>query len=283
MSFDVSNIALDLLGGGGVGSGVKLYKWLTEINNATETAPTGRNIYGDKVIRCKKKRVVSNYIIPHRYNDFRDYQSTYILYLPYASSLNLNASDVVGQALTIDCFLDVRNGDIKYTIWIGGTVISTVIGKIRVDMPVTRVEHNTDLVQLAQGGLTTTTSAVNGAVSGASVGGAIGGVVGGVASAISTGAPMLSNFAKPNPCTVNGVYSGGSSIDDPKDIYLIEYVPTIEIDNSIRSKYGKPCNKVDTLGNNTGYVECSEVDIIGLASEEEKAEIKQRLLQGIYI
>lgn len=103
-----------------------------------------RAIRARKVTGIHKKRILNGYVVPHRYNDFRDYMSAYQLYLPYVASISLDASQIVGNSLAVDCYLDVRSGSLKYTVILNGqTMIATASGSIRVDLPVTRIDKDT--------------------------------------------------------------------------------------------------------------------------------------------
>lgn len=254
--------------------------WITKIDMLAHPVPT--SISGTQVKKINKKRIVSSYPIRHRTNDFRDYMSSYLLYLPYASTISLNASDIIDNNLTIDCYLDVRSGQLKYTVSInsGKTIIAMVNGQIRVDMPVTRVDKDTNTGSQV---LSSATGSIASTGVGLAVGGGVGAVVGAVGGVLGGTGALASDLMKPNPVSIQGGFNGGVNVDDALGVYLIEYIPSIEIDGTIRGKYGKPCKKVDRLGNNPGYVEVNEVDISGLATEEEKQDIKNRLMQGVYI
>lgn len=252
--------------------------WLVAVDMGIHTNP--RQVRNQKkVTGIHKKRVVSNYPIPHTYNDFRDYMSTYQLYLPYSNGLTLNASDIVGKSLSIDCYVDVRTGDIKYNIWLNTTIIASVSGHCRVNLPITRIDKDSNGLQavsnIGQGIVTTTTGAL--------MGGGVGAVVGAVTGIASGTLSTASQFNKPNPLTIQGGFGGGCSVDDPLGVYLIEYRPHIERPQSLITKYGLPCHKVDTIGNNTGYVKLSDCAVQGLATEEEKQMIRGALLSGCYI
>lgn len=240
-----------------------------------------RAIRARKVTGIHKKRIINSAFIPHRNNDFRDYMSAFQLYLPYVASISLDASQIVGNSLTIDCYLDVRSGSLKYTVLLNGqTIIATASGSIRVDLPVTRIDKDTTTgAQLMQGAtnLLTTTGA------GAVMGGGVGAVVGGVVGAVNMGVSAYTQLKKPNPVSVSGGSGGSVQLDDPLGVYLIEYIPDIVIEPGIVGAYGRPSNKWATIGSNSGYVEVTDCRLNSTASESEKAEIIALLQSGVIV
>lgn len=258
-----------------INKGVEWFDTLNTYVNTPERVTRGRKVTG-----IHKKTVIASYSVGHRYNDFRDYMSTFILYLPYAPTITLNASEIVGHTLKIDLYLDVRTGALKYSIFKdSSTLITMVGGQIRVDLPVTRIDKETNGVNIGTSALTTGVATVVGGV----MTGGVGAVVGAGLGLASGGANLMTELKKPMPVQIQGGFGGGTCVDDPLGVYLIEYLPTIEIEPSVRNKYGKPCKKVDTIGNNSGWVECSDAIIGGTATESEKAEIIRLLQSGVIV
>lgn len=264
------------------------------ILNLTDT--TTRVIDNCKRVDGVKRKHICSYGIAHKYNDFRDTMVRYYVYLPYADTIELENAKILGKILSIDCYFDVRTGNIKYYLMADGTLINTCCGCVRLDLPVSATMPVNKYNEIRQNSSNMYGSAVNmgrgivgGAIGGGMKGGATGAVVGGtvgVVDAIINAPKMAMEYAElktPMSTTFNGNFNASTCIDDPLDIYLYTIEPNIEYDTGIRNNYGLPCNTYDTISNHHGFMEIDDIKLTGEIPVDDKLEIISILQKGFYI
>ena len=218
------------------------------------------------------------------YTDFRRFEFTSMsIYLPYVGTVNLNISDF------IDNPSDTANVNIKYTVNFGsgtivymistddGKIIGTYNGVAGRAKPVSIVSPFNGLGVLTSSGAalgSATVGLLSATPAGAAIG--IGGAIAGVAGAFSATYEQDVN-------SVGSCDGSASELLSPSIILTVkEYSSRIEPSN-LTDLAGRPCNKVISLANLTGYVQTAgfSADIEALSSVRES--INSLMDSGVYI
>lgn len=275
--------------------------FVKNIENILSTEDT--KIQGHRVRKCIRKSVGVFTIAPI-YNDFRDSYIKYLLYLPYADTIELNAQEVTGKTFNLQLFVDVRTGAIKYYLFTGATLFRTVGGQCKMSLPVSASNIKGQAMDIVKGGVAVGSTALATAshtVKSAKLTEATTKTVGeGLhAEKVTTGGGLsfdvdakeltkttalnMFNLAQPNPTMVNGSYSPSTNIDDPQGVYLYKFIPDIHYNEGLKANYGIPNNEWSAIGSHRGYVEINDAKITGAIPSGYKSDIMQMLQNGIYV
>ena len=242
------------------------------------------NLTGKKVTKNNALVTIATVDIVGAYNDYRDYDFNYYLYLPYVGFTILDIEMIIYKTLTIKAFFDVRTGNIKYYLFAGLNLIKTFEGNIRVSMPLTSSDKVAQAGQYIKGiesvvsGTASTVGEVGSAVAtgGKSL---LGGVGSGIPSIIS-GAIELQKGA---PKSVSGNSSPSTAILDALYPYLIIEKPIYKNASNVRAEYNKPDMSVRKIGDTRGYGIFTDVMLESDADEEERGEILSLLSAGVIV
>lgn len=211
--------------------------------------------------------------IPHRYNDFRDYEpyTTAQLYLPGVGCCDINLSDYQGATqIAIKCVYEYGTGDVTYYL--------------SPDTPGSRIIQTFTVNLASQCPLGQTTSNAGGALSGA-LGTAVTGATaiasiasGGAAGAIAaTGGLLMSAANTAIQANRRGASLRGGAGGRSDTLYTSLTLVTFSMDtencdaaNYIAQK-GRPVALSHKINNHSGYVQCdgASVSIAGEASERD--------------
>lgn len=196
--------------------------------------------------------------------DFRN-RSQYtslILLLPCYGYLQLNTDNYVGQSsISIDVFQDSATGTIAYAgsdFYCVGSMGSNV--------------------QIS----TTTQGSLGGVVSGvaSSLGYALSGNILGVATGTFN---AITSSMQTNVGSV-GTYGNTVAFASTLNLELQAISHNTNIDpSSMANNYGRPCNKVLSLGSLSGYVQTANANVVTRATKHFKDEIDTLLNGGVYI
>ena len=205
---------------------------------------------------------------------FLDYEpyTTGELYIPYVGTVPLNSSIYAGHTVNVKLIIDFQTGACEAVIFKDLIATDFKSGMIGVDIPVTGV----NAAQWANG---VVSSVLQGGAGVASV--ATGDVVGG---AFQIANAAVSGFNTPLPISEKGNASSACGQWLPQQAYLIVHTPITKVPNSYGSTIGYACEYTSTLGSNSGYTVCADVNINGnFATETERKEIEDLLKRGIFI
>lgn len=238
--------------------------------------------------------------LPFWYGDFRDYDLSVVLYLPYCGTAVLNPCDVLGGTLTCKYYVDFCTGAcMAYCLcdtWDGKKmIVASLPGQLGADVPLTATNAGNimarmygDRINFAENILTGVKSAGSGIGSFA-----MGNYAGAVRSALDVffGMEMseqktLSEIGQRGSISAP-MLSGGrgmASFGSPTSCYV-----------QVRSrKYPTPENYPDSVGNPasstvaiedcTGFCQFINVDVSGIVTDAaDQSAIRQALAAGVYV
>lgn len=205
---------------------------------------------------------------------FLDYEpyTTGEIYIPYVGTIPLNASVYAGHNVNVKLIIDFMTGACEAVIFKDLIATDFKSGVIGVDIPMTGV----NAAQWANG---VVSSVLQGGVGIANI--AAGNYVGG---AMQVAQAAVSGFNTPLPISEKGNASSACGQWLPQQAYLIIHSPITQVPNSYGSTIGYACEYTSTLGSNSGYTVCADVNINGnFATENERKEIEDLLKGGIFI
>lgn len=235
------------------------------------------NIPGTKVDSIKPpKRIINVYMYPP-YNDFRQYMSNYYLFLPFVGIVSIDAERYINHTMSIDLMFDLKTGNLKYNILSDGVLMQSHEGSVRVNCPVTAASP----MAAARSKIAGTEEAIGGIASVAL--GAYSGNAGAVAGGLQNVGSGLMEILKPVPKKSTGGFTSSTSVYDSLHVYLMIETPEIYFGDGITERYGRPDNRYTKIGNLSGYVELSDIDLHVTATESELEEIKSLLSGGVVI
>lgn len=228
--------------------------------------------------------------VPRVWGNFLDFEpyTTIAIYLPFISTVDLTANEIVGKTLSLKYNIDVLTGacvaQLKTIDSKGRTnVILNVSGNCGVQIPWNSANYN----QLVSNGIT----AVAGL--GATV------LSGGLAPVIDSGsiANAVGELAQIGVDTADNVFTGasprfsrGGSFNTNNGV-LCDKIPHLLITRPIQSfaqnynKYnGYPSNITEKIGNLQGFTKIDKINLSGIsATAEEIEQITTLLKSGIII
>lgn len=198
--------------------------------------------------------------------------TTVKLHLPYAGTIQIDASDFIGKPLKVKLIIDLITGDMLYLLYMNGAPYMTVAGKIGVDIPLTA----TNRAQTELASASTQLSAVIGAA-GALMGGNVMGAAG-AASSIVSAAGM--DYTSQRSAT----HSPACASFENRAIYLEFSFPKFVESEGFRYSHGYPTHKWITLSKCSGFVKVDNIARLDVAmSEEENRMIEELLTEGVYV
>lgn len=213
------------------------------------------------------------------YNDWRDYECSYKLYLPLYGVIDLDARNVVNHKLTIKSNYFYTSKVLKHYI-----LIDNILHKeVEVAHGCTIALTSSDQVGKANELISGVGNVVGGtisAISGASLG-MPGNVVGGVMG-IAQG---VMSIAKDVSHDLWGNNTATANVNDIMYSYLIIECPTYIVPSNLHTVYNYPSYWIGTLNGCHGYCEISDVRLTGCdtLSDNEKEELKELLKKGVIL
>lgn len=239
-------------------------------------------ISGDikKVTHNNTLLTIADFNFMPAYNDYRDYEYNYYLYLPYIGISAIEVENYINKNVKIKAFFDIRTGNIKYYIFANNNLIKTFEGNIRVAMPLTGSDKAAQASQYISG-LESVASGTSTMVEGAAQSK---GIVGGIISGASTIIQGSIDLYKGAPKSISGNSSPSTAIKDALYPYLIIERPSYSTNaNEVRSQYNKPDYNYRTVSQCNGFVKFSDFNLISDCNQTERDEILMLLSDGIYV
>lgn len=195
--------------------------------------------------------------------DFRN-RSQYtslLLLLPCYGYLQLNTDNYIGDnSITIDVFQDSATGTIAY---VGKDFYCVANMGCNVQISTTTQGNLTSgISSIASAGLQALTNPIS----------ALGNVFNAVTSSMATNVGSV------------GSYGNTIAMDSTLNIEIVVISHDTNVEpSSMTSNYGRPCNKVLSLSNLSGYVQTANANVVTSASKQYKDEIDSLLNGGVYI
>lgn len=195
--------------------------------------------------------------------DFRN-RSQYtslLLLLPCYGHLQLNTDNYIGDdSITIDVFQDSATGTIAY---VGKDFYCVANMGCNVQISTTTQGNLTSgISSIASAGLQALTNPIS----------ALGNVFNAVTSSMATNVGSV------------GSYGNTIAMDSTLNIEIVVISHDTNVEpSSMTSNYGRPCNKVLSLSNLTGYVQTANANVVTSASKQYKDEIDSLLNGGVYL
>lgn len=222
--------------------------------------------------------------IPHTYTDFRRFAfSTMKLSLPYVGVVNLAISDFVEDpaeeySVHVEWVLNIASGVLTYKIANDeGSVIATYNGVVGRAKPVSIYTPYNGTGVLTSGG-----ASLAGAAAVAVSTGPVG-MIAGIGGAIAGIAGMISATSESSGTAI-GTNDGSSEEKVRKSIQLTveEYESAIEPE-TLTAIAGRPCGKVLSLANLTGYVQTVGASVSVNATSDIIDALNAALDEGLYL
>ena len=194
------------------------------------------------------------------------------LYIPYVGTIPLDSSIYAGHIVSVYLIVDFMTGACEAVVYRDGLATDFKSGVIGVDVPVT----GGNAAQWANGVVSAALSGANGVASIAT-----GNPVGGV---LQTVGAIQSGFNNPYNPAQKGSASSSCGQWLPQHAYLLIHSPIRQVPPSYGSTIGYACEYTSTLGSNSGYTVCADVNINNnFATENERKEIEDLLKGGIFV
>lgn len=287
------------------------YGWETDGGVNRIVYPNGYKTLGTITI----KRSFNNW------RDYAPYTRLYVS-LPYIGVYELELTRYYGKSVEVRYYFDTRTNGCIACLIANGHLMDYFNGQMGITMPITLTDYagyaNSQIATLlgagalaagAAGAMAMGVVGLGGAAAGMA-GAAIGGSglaaagaaagaglnVAGAAGIIAAGAPVAGAALgakttyglSQNNINKHNITKGGSS--SMLNAYLPQYVEFIfEIQkdcapDNYGQQYGYPSMKSGSIGSFSGFLKCQSVKLdCGVATENEKNQIKTMLLNGIYI
>ena len=207
--------------------------------------------------------------------------ATGVIYLPFVGLVPLDM-DIVAYYKTIEIVgkIDIITGDIVYKIMYANDAVSTYSGNCATKIPVSGA--SVDGVGIATGAMTVIGGAIA-VVATVATGGGAAMLVGGAAAAVG-GAANLTLKQSEIHTQINGNNSSAVAVELGTDPYVI-VIQNKPIESNLLSyqaEQGMPYFKTATIGNLSGYVQCSGASVNIPGDGEEQQAVNGYLNSGFY-
>ena len=204
--------------------------------------------------------------IPWQFSDWRNaepYSQVY-LRIPFVGVINLPASSLKGlSSLSLFSSLDALTGDISMDLYAGSQIVGSYGASTSAKIPIGN--NAPSIGQIANSFLSVPTM--------------IAGKAHGIMSGLSEAFTTAFNNA---PQSVGGVSSASSAgLNGNLECYVITHGTTIA-PSSVASVMGTPTMAVKTLGNLSGYIQCSGASVSGSMHAGDREVINGMLNGGFF-
>ena len=211
--------------------------------------------------------------IPLYWGNFMDYNphTKFELYLPYCSSVSLDADEIVGKTINIKYKIDLLTGNCTAFVIIDNNVRYQINGNVATQIPLSASRHNSM-------GLIASLTAF--------AGGAIGALTGGGAAPIAAMAGSIissANYYKDN-IQHAGSMSGSTGMLGVQCPVLYVKRARQNVPTNFGHFNGYASNITYRLGNLRGFTKVAEIHLDGInATSEELTELENLLKEGVII
>lgn len=220
---------------------------------------------------------VGQFFIRRISNDFMDFSEKIELFLPYASTLNLDPKEVMGKIIDIYLSIEFDCGMGTYWILVDGNLLTTSNCKIGIEMPIGKTNNE----EVTKNIIASSLSVIGGAVTSIASEGMLSSY--GLATAFK-GASTLFNA---DLRLTRGNTQGGTNIlPTPTRFTLIRTRHrTVNSPSDYVHFKGRPLREKRKLDTLKGYTKCNDAHIenFGSATEQEKRHIEFLLKNGVIL
>lgn len=255
--------------------------------------------------------------IPRYYDDFRDYLSKIILFLPFIGTVELDPRLYIGHSVGLIYTIDYNTGNVSAEIKRDGLTMETKNGTISITIPFMAADMGAYQNQLAQLDYSKEMTKIKGVQTALSTGFQIGsaamssaasGSLPGLGnlSAIAAGATQLAANATtlsqidyqiehtaPNVGTLSTASAANSWFMDPRARLVIVRPSMLVGYNAAEYSHtiGNACCVTGKIGSFSGFTQCASAILDNVrthnagraATEQEKQLLRRALLNGIYL
>lgn len=217
------------------------------------------------------------------YKSFLDYEpyTKIMLYLPYYGFMDLSANSVMGRTIKVTNAIDVKSGEMEYTIYADDSIIQTCVCNVSVDIPLTLSDGMEIMKSTIDRATSLMSTGYNLAV-GASTGNALS-----VLNSVQGIYDSTTSNPSGNNLVVKGNQNSNTGVFQPQQMCLILDRPRMKRPSSYGLTVGYPLMRTYKLSNLTGYTKCINVKIKTFSNHfptnEEYDEIVQLLEQGVIL
>lgn len=213
--------------------------------------------------------------IPWQFNDWRrnsPYTQVY-LYLPFIGIVALPSAQLTGaEALTIRAALNVVSGDLSVNVNNGQQVLGSYGANVAMNVP---IGSSNAVQRQVVNSIVATGSAIAGAAAGL-------GIASGAAALSGIANAAASQIAGVPTC-VGGLSNGSASGLSTNIICFTSCHNTTVSPASVASVIGLPAFRAESLGSISGYCQCQEASVQGVAMYDDYEAINNYLNTGVFI
>lgn len=215
------------------------------------------------------------------FDNFLNYEpySTAFLYIPYCNTIQISLNDFIGKTISIKLIVDYMTGACTAVVFADGIPIVYKNGVIAQSISVTGTDSATtasNVINSTLNQITNFSSFTAGALSG------------NVAGVVTSGANILGKTLDYSAVRTiyqsQGASSSGIESYLPQKPYFVINLPKYNIDISFGQYHGYKTDFYSFINDLTGYVE-TDTPILSniLCTDEEKSEIQNLLMSGVYV
>lgn len=225
--------------------------------------------------------------IPWYSDDFRKFEpySHASLYLPFVGVVQLSLQDLAEiVTLTVNWAFDFYTGEIVYTIINADGILALYKGNASTDIPLSTYQAD-----ISSKGAQIQNVAEIGVASGAATGiwaqqiAKLGSQFEGIGAGLKNFMSAVQSLTPMKPGILGG-FSGAAGARLSLDLKLsIDTHPTSQAPSNMSDVSGRPCGKTLTMSSLSGYVECADFSVGGLATSYEKQKIEQYMKGGVFL
>ena len=249
--------------------------------------------------------------VPYYFNDFRDFESTIVIQLPFIGAYELDPRVYVGHTVSLKYNIDYATGNVCAMIYRDNLIVETFTGTISVSVPLfasnmgayqntlASLQFAVDQSKTKQiAGIAATALSIGGALAAIPTGGmsalAAAGIAGGLISGTSS---MVSGLiqqqeleykidhTQPHTASVSTASAANSFLLDDRARLLIYRPRMLNYDDAVYSHtVGNACCLTGVVGDFEGLIKCGNVDLSGIpATADEIKAIGDALASGVYV
>lgn len=238
--------------------------------------------------------------LPYWYGDFRDYDMSVVLYLPYCGTAVLNPCDVLGGTLTCKYYVDFCTGAcMAYCLcdtWDGKKmIVASLPGQLGADVPLTATNAGNIMARMYGDRINVAENIMSGVKSAATGIGAV--ASGNYAGALRSGLQVFFDTELSQQKTLSEIgqrgaigapmLSGGrgmASFGSPTACYVQIRSHKYPTPENYPDSVGNPAASTVTIGDCTGFCQFVNVDVSGIVTDAaDQAAIRQALAAGVYV
>lgn len=226
------------------------------------------------------------------YRDWRDYDITMFMHLPYIGIKQLDTSKYMNRTLTVKFAADMFTGKCEAFLFADGILIDTFPGMLGTPLPISGVNSQEyannvtgavrNLIGSTEGTLMDAGAMTANAFEGGGSMGDVAGLAMNVYENKMAGASLVQSVGSVPRFSTGSVGDVIAQLE-PQYMYMIFAQPLYQVPANERSIIGLPSNKSGIVGHFSGFLKCSSIKLdVPVATIDEVHEIEQMLASGIY-